>query len=74
MKKFQTLVRKLAEVNDASKRTVMLVQESVFQTLNERKTTKMLLVKSTVLRNRSQEPKKLQGNCKPAIIAAEQLD
>ena len=72
-KKFQTFVKNLAVVNDASERSVKLVQETVSQTLNEKKLQKMLLVKSSLEKPKSRT-KKSYREAANQLSAAEQLD
>ena len=70
---FQKFVKSAAVVNDSSERAVKLVQETVSQTISEKKLQKMLLVKSKIDKPKNRT-KKAYREASSSLTPSEQLD
>ena len=70
---FQKFVKQVAVVNDASERAIKLIQETVTQTIDEKKLQKILLVKSK-LSKPTHRTKKNYRDAANQLSPSEQLD
>ena len=70
---FQKFVKSAAVVNDSSERAVKLVQETVSQTISEKKLQKMFLVKSKIDKPKNRT-KKAYREASSSLTPSEQLD